>query len=54
MEKEKAMRTHKGAGYTLHEEVRKPTPALLRASQIGVLSYDEPSLAAQEDKDALL
>ena len=48
MEKEKAMRTHKGAGYTLHEEVRKPTPALLRASQIGVLSYDEPSLAAQE------
>ena len=47
-------RTHKGAGYTLHEEVKKPTPALLRASQIGVLCHDEPSLADREDKDALL
>ena len=54
MEKKTPIRTHKGAGYTLHEEVRRPTPALLRAAQIGVLTYDEPSLAAQEDRDALL
>lgn len=56
MEKEtpKAVRTHKGAGYKLHEEVKKPTTALLRATQIGVLSYDEPSLATQANKDALL
>ena len=47
-------RMHHGAGYTLHEEVKHPTPALLRASQIGVLTHDEPSMAKREDKDALL
>ena len=47
-------RMHHGAGYTLHEEVRHPTAALLRASQIGALAHDEPSMAEREDKDALL
>lgn len=47
-------RMHHGAGYTLHEEVMHPTAALLRASQIGVLAHDEPSMAEREDKDALL
>ena len=47
-------RMHHGAGYTLHEEVKCPTPSLLRASQIGVLTHDEPSMAARENKDALL
>ena len=47
-------RMHHGAGYTLHEEVRHPTAALLRASQIGALAHDEPSMAECEDKDALL
>ena len=47
-------RMHHGAGYTLHEAVRQPTASLLRASQIGVLAHDEPSLAGQEDLDALL
>lgn len=54
MEKKTPMRTHKGAGYVLHGEVKTPTPALLRATQIGVLRHDEPMLAAQEDVDALL
>ena len=47
-------RMHQGAGYKLHEDVKCPTTALLRASQIGTLFYDEPSLAEREDKDALL
>ena len=47
-------RMHHGAGYTLHEDVKRPTPSLLRASQIGMLAHDEPSLADREDKDALL
>ncbi len=50
----KLTRMHYGAGYTLNEEVRAATPSLLRASQIGVLAHDEPSLAGREDKDALL
>lgn len=54
MEKKTPMRTHKGAGYILHEEVQHPTPALLRAAQIGVLVHDEPAFAEREDKDALL
>ena len=54
MEKKTPMRTHKGAGYVLHGEVKKPTPALLRAAQIGVLHHDEPAMAKTEDKDALL
>ncbi len=47
-------RMHYGAGYKLHREVKHPTPALLRASQIGVLVHDEPSMADKEDRDALL
>ena len=47
-------RMHHGAGYTLHEDVKRPTPSLLRASQIGVLAHDEPSMSDREDKDALL
>ena len=54
MEKKTPMRTHKGAGYVLHGEVKKPTPALLLAAQIGVLHHDEPAMAKTEDKDALL
>ena len=56
MEKDKMRlaRMHHGAGYKLHEDVKCPTTALLRASQIGVLSHDEPSMAEREDKDALL
>ena len=45
-------RMHHGAGYKLHEDVKCPTTALLRASQIGVLAHDEPSMAESEDKDA--
>ena len=47
-------RMHYGAGYTLHEAVKCPTPALLRASQIGVLTHDEPSMADKENRDAFL
>ena len=56
MEKDKMRlaRMHHGAGYKLHEDVKCPTTALLRASQIGVLSHDEPSMAEREDKDALI
>lgn len=56
MEKEKIRlaRMHHGAGYKLHEDVKCPTTALLRASQIGVLFYDEPTMTEREDKDALL
>ena len=50
----KLARMHYGAGYTLHGEVKHPTSALLRASQIGVLAHDEPSLAGKENWDALL
>ncbi len=45
---------HYGAGYKLHEEVKSPTPSLLRASQIGVLVHDEPGMKDAEDRDALL
>ena len=51
---EKKTRTHQGAGYRLHEEVKRPTPSLLRAAQIGVLAHGEPALAEKADKDALL
>ncbi|MBR1759690.1 MAG: sirohydrochlorin cobaltochelatase [Schwartzia sp.] len=51
---EKKKRTHRGAGYTLHREVKRPTPSLLRAAQIGVLDYKGTAPAKPEDKDALL
>lgn len=56
MEKKEARlaRMHHGAGYTLHEEVKAPTPSLLRASQIGVLVHDEPSFAEKEAREAFL
>ena len=44
------------AAYSLSEEVKAPTPALLQASQIGVRTYTttDPALLAQPDKDAIL
>lgn len=47
-------RMHYGAGYRLNDEVRQPTQALLRASQIGVLVHDTPELKDVGNKDALL
>lgn len=42
------------AAYSLNEEVRHPTPALMQASQIGVLSYKNPSMQAAQNKDAIV
>lgn len=44
------------AAYSLSEEVKAPTQALLQASQIGVRTYTttDPALLAQPDKDAIL
>ena len=42
------------AAYSLNEEVRHPTPALLQASQIGVLNYKNPSMQAAQNKDAIV
>ena len=42
------------AAYTLNENVRNATPALLSASQIGVLKYENPQLADKANKDAIL
>ena len=42
------------AAYTLNEEVKNPTPALLTASQIGVLNYNNPSLSSAQNKDAIV
>lgn len=42
------------AGYSLHREVKNPTPALKRAAQIGALRYDNGEMAGEPDRDALL
>ncbi|MBR1397970.1 MAG: sirohydrochlorin cobaltochelatase [Selenomonadaceae bacterium] len=44
------------AAYTLNEEVQNPTPALLGASQIGVMKYVNPSaeMANAANKDAIV
>lgn len=42
------------AAYSLNPEVKAPTPALLHAAQIGVLSYDNPDMRDAENKDAIL
>lgn len=44
------------AAFSLSEEVKAPTPALLQATQIGVRTYNttDPALLAQPDKDAIL
>jgi len=42
------------AAYSLNPEVKQATPALLTASQIGVLQYENPNLANQSSKDAIL
>lgn len=42
------------AGYSLNEEVKAPTPALLTASQIGVIKYENPHMKYVADKDAIL
>lgn len=42
------------AAYSLNEEVKAPTPALLQATQIGVLTHETPSLQQLPDKDAIL
>lgn len=40
--------------YKLNSAVKAPTPSLLRASQIGELSYINPELQHLDDKDAIL
>lgn len=42
------------AAYTLNPEVKDATPALIKASQIGVRVSENKALAAQPDKDAIL
>lgn len=42
------------AGFTLSEEVKAPTKALLTAAQIGVLKHETPELQNLPDKDAIL
>lgn len=44
------------AAYSLSEEVKAPTPALMQATQLGLRSYTtaDPALLAQPDKDAIL
>lgn len=42
------------AAYTLNEEVAAPTPALLAAAQMGVMSYENPDMKDAPDKDAIL
>lgn len=42
------------AGYQLNEEVKAPTPALKRASQIGLRVNSNPAFKDAEDKDAIL
>lgn len=42
------------AGYTLNREVKNATPALKRAAEIGVRSYDNPAMQEAADKDAIL
>ena len=43
-----------GAGYTLNPEVRDATPALQRAAEIGVRTYNNPDMQQAPDKDAIL
>ena len=42
------------AAYSLSEEVKAPTAALLSATQIGVLKHETPSLQGLENKDAIV
>lgn len=42
------------AAYSLNEEVKNPTPALIQASQIGVLSYKNPTMKFANNKDAIV
>ncbi|MBR2182694.1 MAG: sirohydrochlorin cobaltochelatase [Acidaminococcaceae bacterium] len=42
------------AGYKLSSEVKKPTPALLEASEIGVRVYNNREMQDLPDKDALV
>ena len=42
------------AGYMLNPEVKNPTPALLEASQIGLLKNENPKLQKLPNKDAIL
>ena len=42
------------AGYTLNPEVKDAPPALRRAAEIGVRSYDNPAMKEAENKDAIL
>ena len=42
------------AAYSLNPEVKQATPALLTASQIGVLQYENPNFSSRASKDAIL
>ena len=42
------------AAYSLSDEVKAPTPALLQASEIGVRSYSNPALQNLPNKDAMV
>ena len=42
------------AGYRLSDEVKKPTPALLEASEIGVRVFNNKAMQDLPDKDALV
>lgn len=42
------------AAYTLNPEVKTATPALLSASQIGVLKYENSAMRSAPDKDAIV
>ena len=46
--------TYAGAGYTLSSEVKTATPALLRASQIGVMVNENKALSNLPNKDAIV
>lgn len=45
---------HYGKGYRLNIGVRHPTPALLMASEIGVLTHESEAMRDAEDRDAIL
>lgn len=42
------------AAYSLSDEVKSATPALVEATSIGVLSHENPAMMLHEDKDALV
>ena len=44
----------KHAGYTLSDEVKNPTPALLEAAEIGVRVFNNEAMGSLPDKDALV